>query len=377
MGVNRKHKLILSSGLLLIILFSWTVKTSAFEWKPRIILQRSVNLISTRISDLLYYLLMQKRYIFENFQDPNNYQVLRVPAIVEKVLTSSTSTAESSPVSNAVSHEPISLTTTTVPKLQSTNQVQVPRSAVEAPIIAPVVSSPRLIPVESVQPREIYYNNSLVFTLTNKEREGADLSSLSPNKLLDQVANLRADDIFDNQYFEHESLDGRSATDLAVKVGYDYYLIGENLALGNFTNEAEIISAWMDSPGHRHNILNAKYQELGVSIKRGIFDGEAVTIAVQIFAVPASACNKPSPEIKELIDKSSLSIKQMQAEASQMLVTLEKIKNDPALDRSYYYQKIAEYNYFAQKTNEAVSVLKGLIDNYNQGVTNYNSCLGN
>jgi uncharacterized protein YkwD len=221
-----------------------------------------------------------------------------------------------------------------------------------------------------------YNNDSLILKYTNKERSLAGLNILSSNLLLDQIASLRADDLFDNQYFEHESPDGHSATDLTKTVGYDYVYIGENLALGNFDGEKGIVSAWMDSPGHRANILSDKYSELGVVIKNGIFKGENVTIAVQIFGKPSSFCAKPNSKTKETIDEIGNSVRQMQVEAAQLFDNLNTMKNSPGLDASYYNQKIQEYNYYAKKVNDVVLALKIMIDAYNVQVGKYNVCIG-
>lgn len=202
------------------------------------------------------------------------------------------------------------------------------------------------------------------------------MKPLSANSILDTIAEQRADDLFANQYFEHASPDGKSATDLAKKDGYEYLLIGENLALGDFGGDQGIVSAWMASPGHRANILNGRYAELGVSVKTGTYNGENTTIAVQIFGLPLSDCPRPDSNDKTLIDSSTASIKQMQTDALVMFNNLNTLKNSPNLDLSYYYQKIQEYNYFAKKVNDAVSALKGMIDSYNLEVSKYNSCVG-
>jgi uncharacterized protein YkwD len=262
--------------------------------------------------------------------------------------------------------------THTAPAVEKPNPI-----VVSNPILV-IQSNPVTEPTEpEVRIVNNYYNDSQILSATNLERENASLEPLLPNQILDQVAVLRADDLFTNQYFQHDSPDGLSAADLAKDLDYDYLLIGENLALGNFDNEQDIVSSWMESPGHRENILNAKYKELGVAVKEGIFDGEKVTIAVQIFANPLSNCIKPNSQTKSLIDESTISIKQMQVEATQMFSNLEKIKNDYSLDRSYYTQKVQEYNYFAKKVNDAVVALKGLVDIYNTGVNSYNSCIKN
>jgi hypothetical protein len=113
-----------------------------------------------------------------------------------------------------------------------------------------------------------------------------------------------------------------------------------------------------------------------VAVKTGIFNGENVTIAVQIFGKPLSVCPKPNSKTKETIDEISTSIKQMQVEAAQLFDNLNTMKNSPGLDAGYYNQKIQEYNYYAKKVNDVVLALKIMIDAYNVQVGKYNVCIG-
>ncbi len=365
--------------LLLIILFTsliLPIKTSAFNFNPISFLQRTTNIIISRASDIIYYLIMQKRYIFNDFSDPNRYSSLDIPIEVEQVLSSSTSSTTNSLISN----KPISVTTSTVPgsiiqniKPISATSLGESQDLVSIPaVIIKADSSSNLIE-DSIPFIE---NNSQILKYTNQERIKMSLKSLISNNTLDLIADLRIDDLFSNQYFEHTSPDGKTASDLAHNLNYEYLLIGENLALGDFDGEKEIVSAWMDSPGHRANILNGKYTELGTSIKEGLFNGEKTIIAVQIFSLPFSDCSRPNSDTKALIDSSTISIQKMQEDALLMYDDLNTMKNSPNLDRGYYSQKIQEYNYFARKVNDAIVALKEMIDIYNLEVEEYNSCIG-
>jgi hypothetical protein len=59
-----------------------------------------------------------------------------------------------------------------------------------------------------------------------------------------------------------------------------------------------------------------------------------------------------------------------------MYNNLDSIKNNPQVDRSFYNQKIQEYNYYAKKVNDAVLALKIMIDAYNSQISKYNACIG-
>ena len=113
-----------------------------------------------------------------------------------------------------------------------------------------------------------------VFEWTNINREENGLEPLKYNSQLNISARKKLEDIFDNQYFEHVSLNGLGVGDLGKQSGYDYVLIGENLAMGSFKNDRAVLQAWMASPGHKANILNSEYTDIGVAVGRGLFDGK-------------------------------------------------------------------------------------------------------
>lgn len=362
--MQKRLKYISLSLLILTMLVSFLfspIRTLAFNLDPVSLLHKFTNTIVNRVSDIIYYMVMQKKYVFDDFTDPNNYPPLTIPKEVDKISISTTTTVEVKPTTKVT--KPI-----IPPK---------PEIIETKPISAPVIVKSEAIPKPVEEPviKYNYSNDTDILKYTNIERVDGGFGSLSANSYLDKIASFRADDLFANQYFEHESPDGNSATDLANELGYSYLLIGENLALGNFDNEQAIVSAWMDSPGHRANILNGKYTELGVAIKQGIYKGENTTIAVQIFGLPLSKCSKPDPNYKTLIDNASASIKEMQGEAAKMFTNLNNIKNNPSLDKSYYNQKVSEYNYYAKKVNDAVASLKVMVDGYNSEVARYNTCI--
>jgi uncharacterized protein YkwD len=376
MKILKNHTLLLIVSVS--VFASSITPAQAFSSKvnPITFLQNTANIILGRVSDLVYFLIMQKRYTFNDYADPNNYISLDIPAGVDEIIASSTTAKPASSTKQIVSNKPISVTTSTLPNVQKTTP---PKATIVqtqvAPTIPVLIAPPSLAPQIIKEPVSMNRDNYEILNFTNEERTGSSLNPLTANTALNTIASLRADDLFENQYFEHESPDGKSTSDLAVKVGYDYISIGENLALGNFGGNQGIVSAWMDSPGHKANILNDKYEELGVAVKEGIFDGKRTTIAVQIFAKPLSDCPVPSKETKDLISKSASSIKEMQEQAKIMYATLDTLKNNPEVERSYYGQKIQEYNYFAKKINDATDALKGIIDSYNAGVAKYNACL--
>jgi uncharacterized protein YkwD len=82
-------------------------------------------------------------------------------------------------------------------------------------------------------------------------------------KLTDAAAGHAAD-MATNNYFSHASLDGRTFSQRISATGYLWSAVGENIAAGQKTPE-EVMTAWLDSPGHCENIMNATYTEVGVA----------------------------------------------------------------------------------------------------------------
>ncbi|MFP7494335.1 CAP domain-containing protein [Terribacillus saccharophilus] len=102
-----------------------------------------------------------------------------------------------------------------------------------------------------------------VVDLTNKEREKAGLKPLKADTELSKVARAKSKDMADNGYFDHNSPTYGSPFDMMKSFGISYKTAGENIAQGQKTPE-EVVEAWMNSQGHRENILNADYTNIGV-----------------------------------------------------------------------------------------------------------------
>ena len=102
-----------------------------------------------------------------------------------------------------------------------------------------------------------------VIKLTNAERRQARLQPLTNDPLLANTAQDHSDDMADNDFFSHTGVNGSKLGDRVKKSGYQYSTAGENIAAGQTTAE-QVVEAWMNSPGHRANILNSKFTEIGV-----------------------------------------------------------------------------------------------------------------
>ena len=210
-----------------------------------------------------------------------------------------------------------------------------------------------------------------VLTYTNEERVKAGLPTLSLNDRLNIAAENKVDDMFNRKYFAHISPDGVSASDLARDAGYEYIVIGENLALGNFKDDKELVEAWMASPGHRANILTKKYEDIGIAVKSGEFEGKTVWLAVQTFGIPESSCGSVDVELKNIIEENREKITTLESDLIKMKAEIDS--TEPKKGREYNL-KLEEYNLVVNEYNALVKKMKEQVGQYNIQVDKYNSC---
>lgn len=102
-----------------------------------------------------------------------------------------------------------------------------------------------------------------VVSLCNEIRASYGLSPLTINEKLCQLAEMKSQDMADRNYFDHQSPTYGSPFDMLKSHGVSYRSAGENIAKGYSTPQA-VVDAWMKSEGHRANILNSTYAEIGV-----------------------------------------------------------------------------------------------------------------
>lgn len=107
-------------------------------------------------------------------------------------------------------------------------------------------------------------NELEVFNLINKQRTNNGLSALKIDSQLQRVARIKAQDMVDNNYFSHTSPTYGSPFDMLKSFGISYNTAGENIA-ANSSNSAAV-SAWMNSAGHKANILNGKFNYTGIGV---------------------------------------------------------------------------------------------------------------
>lgn len=138
---------------------------------------------------------------------------------------------------------------------------------------------------------------------SNQQRVLNNLAPLKNNQKLAEAAYLKAQDMLAKQYWAHVAPDGTTPWQWFSKVGYNYASAGENLAK-NFSSSAAVTSAWMASPGHRKNVLNPNYSDVGYGVAEGKLDGKATSLVVALYGQPAAvavagtsqALNAPSSQ---------------------------------------------------------------------------------
>jgi uncharacterized protein YkwD len=233
------------------------------------------------------------------------------------------------------------------------------------------ISTPPPLRVEEGTP-EAFLTRSGVIQWTNTQREKNGLPPLSENSKLNASAEIKAEDMFDDQYFSHYSSSGVGAGDLAESTGYQFIAVGENLALGNFKSDETLVQAWMDSPGHRENILNANYQEIGVSVVEGFFEGQSVWMAVQHFGRPLSSCPQVDESLPLKIEENQDKIDNLEDEIVILKLEIQSMKPKRG---SSYNQKIEQYNDLVAQYNALIEETSYLIELYNSQVKLFNQCV--
>jgi len=140
-----------------------------------------------------------------------------------------------------------------------------------------------------------------VLDMTNIERQRAGKPLLKYNAVLSRSATDKANDMFFQNYWAHNSPNGTTPWDFFKKEGYKYSIAGENLAK-DFYDTDSLMKAWMNSPTHRANIVNQKYQEIGIGVVNGVLNGVKTTLVVQHFASPTSGVVQSSTDsLPELV----------------------------------------------------------------------------
>ncbi len=121
--------------------------------------------------------------------------------------------------------------------------------------------------------------------LTNEERLKNNIPALLKSALLQEAAEMKVKDMITYGYISHNTPDGKPPWYWLDLAGYKYTTAGENIAIDfRYSKDAE--SAWMNSPGHRENILKREYTQVGTAVGHGIYESRDTVFVVQLFATP-------------------------------------------------------------------------------------------
>jgi uncharacterized protein YkwD len=216
--------------------------------------------------------------------------------------------------------------------------------------------------------------HDLILLTNGQRKENGNLMELRENNILDLSAEEKLQDMFDNQYFEHISPKGIGVADLSEEVGYEYILIGENLAMGNFKDDSSLINAWMSSAGHRANILNEHYTDIGMAIGKGNFEGKDIWMAVQHFGTPRSICPEIDQVLLGVINLDQYKIKEMETDLKKRRKAIDE-NNQALYEGSTFTEQVDEYNSLIIPYNNLIAEIKKRIDVYNNQVHAFNVCL--
>lgn len=182
---------------------------------------------------------------------------------------------------------------------------------------------------------------------TNTRRESQNLTSLKVNSLLEKAAQMKADDMATRGYFSHATPDGKTPWYFLDKAGYVFSMAGENLAV-NFFDSKDVAEAWMNSEGHRANILSSNYTEIGIAAAQGIYQGKKTVFVVQFFGTPAVATAPIAPvklkiipeaeaeSFAEVINENAIEIPSS-APLAQKPSVVEVLASEPRAAINYLY----------------------------------------
>jgi len=180
---------------------------------------------------------------------------------------------------------------------------------------------------------------------TNEVREDKNLIKLKTDPLLQEAAQLKANDMAEKGYFAHVTPDGKQPWYWLSAVSYPYIRAGENLAV-NFVDSSQVTSAWMDSPTHRENILNGNYTHVGIATAQGKHKGKDAIYVVQFFATPDFSKSKyataPNIEEKNIKEDEVVNVEEVAVNVDVNEVEIIKdvpIKDTPVIKGSLVYSE--------------------------------------
>jgi uncharacterized protein YkwD len=163
-----------------------------------------------------------------------------------------------------------------------------PHFAVLLPLLVTPTPTPTLTPEQFREE---------VIILTNKYRQEQHLKPLTENKLLNQSATLKGQDMIARNYWSHDAPDGTKPWAFFTKVGFLYTYVGENLAR-DFATPQDAVTSWINSPSHKENLISPKFSQIGVAV---LYHADShyfqYPLVVQHLGAPLPQAQNYSPQV--------------------------------------------------------------------------------
>lgn len=166
-----------------------------------------------------------------------------------------------------------------------------------------------------------------LLTATNTERTKAGLSALELDEKLNRAAHMKAQDMFEHQYWAHVAPGGATPWDWLELAEYRYDYAGENLAK-NFSTAEGVTTAWMGSAAHQANVLGKHYSEVGFAVVEGELEGKSTTLVVALYGneigtvAPLSATSAPVDQPMAPITRLGVAVQSLTPAALGSIVIL-------------------------------------------------------
>ncbi len=146
-----------------------------------------------------------------------------------------------------------------------------PADAATTPTVNNTVASTATVKTCDGGTAKLKAEEKRVLDLHNATRKKHALGSLCVNPELTRAARVHSKEMLGKRYFRHESFDGETVGARLKRFGYDWYTSGENIAwgTGSMSRPDDRFRGWMESPGHRANILNGAFREVGIGTASG------------------------------------------------------------------------------------------------------------
>ena len=260
-------------------------KTS-IEWKSLKINSQKLSLSETEINKMLQKFNINKELIVANLANTIKTEAAKKNDVAQNTQKVKKETKEVTKPNNQIKEKPVVEKTQTAAKVEVTkpNAAKKEATTEKAPVkkeaTVPVAQPKKEVATTSPttqQATEKTETNSnsnqaqvssviqQVVDLTNAERAKEGLAPLQIDSALTKSAQLKSQDMKDNNYFSHTSPKYGSPFDQMKSLGISYKSAAENIAMGQRSAQ-EVVQGWMNSAGHRANIMNGSYTHIGVGL---------------------------------------------------------------------------------------------------------------